>query len=138
MSMTLFEIYSFAEHENIDIDYFKMHENISLSVPNAVAIDRRKLKTTAEEITCLCHELGHCMTGSFYNSHSLYDLRAKHEYRADKWAAYAALPYDNLVTAIEIGYTEVWQLAEYFNVTENFIRRTIYIYDCEGKFSECE
>ena len=34
--------------------------------------------------------------------------------------------------AIDDGYTEVWQLAEQFGVTEDFIRRADYIYRCEG------
>ncbi len=38
------------------------------------------------------------------------------------------VPYNELTAAIDKGYTERWQLAELFGVTEEFINRAVYIY----------
>lgn len=81
------------------------------------------------------HELGHCITGSFYCVYAAADIRARHEYRADKWAAHYLLPPDKLQEAVDDGCTEPWQLAERFGVTEEFVRRAVYIYQCEGLIS---
>ena len=47
------------------------------------------------------------MTGSFYNLYSKFDIRSQHEYRADKWAIEKYLPFDELVSVIKHGITEV-------------------------------
>lgn len=96
-----------------------------------IAIDLNAAASSADLNVKAAHELGHCRTGSFYNIHSPYDVRAKHEYRADKWAVHELIPFDKYQEALRAGYTEVWQLAEFFDVTEDFIRRAIYIYQCE-------
>ncbi|MCI7650223.1 MAG: hypothetical protein SO436_09695 [Oscillospiraceae bacterium] len=55
----------------------------------------------------MAHELGHCITGSFYNVYAVCDLRAKHERRADKWAIKKLVPRDKLKNAINSGFSEV-------------------------------
>lgn len=57
--------------------------------------------------------------------------RERHEYRADKWAVHALLPRQELERAVKEGCTEVWELAERFGLTEDFIRRAAYVYRCE-------
>ena len=76
----------------------------------------------------LAHELGHCVTGSFYNRYSEFDVIAKHERRADKWAIKKLIPEDELNDAFEHGIVEPWDLAEYFNVTEDFIIKAVEFY----------
>lgn len=98
----------------------------------AIAMNFEKIDSMEEKTVALFHELGHGETGSFYNFYSPIDIREKHEYRADKWAAHRIIPPDTFIKAIEDGYTEIWQLAEHFGVTEDFIRRTDFIYKCEG------
>ena len=58
-------------------------------------------------------------------------MRERHEYRADKWAVHALLPRQELERAVKEGCTEVWELAERFGLTEDFIRRAAYVYRCE-------
>ena len=38
------------------------------------------------------------------------------------------LPFDDLLSAFERGMVEAWQLAEHFDVTEDFIRKAVDIY----------
>ncbi len=123
------KLFDIAEENNIDIDYFKMRKVSSLSVPGAIAIDTRKLTGTQDTNVHLAHELGHCMTGSFYNIYCKYDIKSRHEYRADKWAITTLIPFNRLLEALESGITETWQLAEHFNVTGTFIDKTISFYE---------
>ena len=110
-----------------------MRRNKSLSMPlgddrYGIALNPRQLETTAEEKSSLAHEVGHCMTGSFYNRYATCDIRQKHENRADKWAIKQLIPQDELEEAVANGYTEIWRLAEFFDVTEDYIRKAISLY----------
>ncbi len=81
-----------------------------------------------QEKEALAHELGHCEYGGFYNRYSRYDIRAKAERRADKWAFAKLVPYGQLVQAVRHGVTEVWDLAELFDVSCEFMQRAIAYY----------
>ncbi len=93
-----------------------------------VGIDPMQLETQAEERVHLAHELGHCITGSFYNMYSGSDIRKRHEIRADRCAAALLVPVEELKSQFRKGITEIWNLAEYFDVTEDFIRKAIENY----------
>lgn len=97
-----------------------------------VGIDPMQLETEAEERVHLAHELGHCITGSFYNMYSDADIRRRHEIRADRRAAAWLVPVEELKSVIEKGMTEIWTLAEYFDVTEDFLRKAIENYSVMG------
>ncbi len=131
--MELLELYQLADAEHIPVYSFDLPQTHSLSLMNndgscAVAIDPFGLNSTKDEKIRLAHELGHCVTGSFYNRYSDFDIKAKSEYRADKWAIKKLIPKDELQAAFEQGYTEPWDLAEYFNVTEEFIIKAVNYY----------
>ena len=73
--MVLSELYQLAEDNRIEIDYFPMRQAVSLSLPEGfIAMDVDKLMDTADEKACLAHEMGHCLTGSFYNIYSSCDI----------------------------------------------------------------
>ena len=89
------------------------------------------MPTLADEKVKLAHELGHCETGSFYNRWATCDIRRKHERRANRWAYEKLVPEDELWDAIRQGYREPWELADYFGVTEAFLRHAIAYYRME-------
>ena len=127
------EIYRFADQENIVVDRFALHRREALSIMDDdgscfVAIDPVKIRDESDERTKLSHELGHCITGSFYNQYSNFDCRQRHENRADKWAVNHLIPVDDLDDAIADGCTQIWELAERFGVTEPFMRKAICYY----------
>ncbi|WP_101697023.1 ImmA/IrrE family metallo-endopeptidase [Clostridium minihomine] len=76
----------------------------------------------------LAHELGHCATGCTHKVSSLLDLIEKHEYKANRWAIEQYIPFDEMSRAIKQGYTERWQLAEYFDMPEPFIQKALNYY----------
>lgn len=98
----------------------------------AIFVDAESISTTAEEACIMAHELGHCDTGTTHAVYSPLDLVAKHEYAANKQAVHRLIPYADMLDAIRSGCTDVWQLADWFNVTEDFVRLADYIYRCEG------
>lgn len=126
-------LYRFAESEGINVDWFPMEQADSLSImmPDGschIAVDPWKMDSCQKETVCLAHELGHCETGSFYNRWAKLDLREKHENRADKWAIEHLLSVDDLDEAVADGYTDMWSLAYYFNVTVEFMRKAVCWY----------
>lgn len=130
----------YAEQAGISIYYGEIPLCESMSLYSGgkcyIAIDPFSIKSMADGTVKIGHETGHCITGSFYNRWAACDVREKHEYRADKWAAHYLLPPDKLRQAMEEGHTEPWELAEQLNVTEDFLRRAVYIYRCEGMLPE--
>ena len=134
MSDILIGLYELAEEQEIDVDWISMDtaNSLSLLLPDGsccIAIDPWKMPTLEKEISTLAHELGHCYTGSFYNRYATCDVRQKHENRADKWAVTHLISKDELDKALSEGHTEIWDLAERFNVTEDFIRKAVCWYE---------
>ena len=130
--MTLQNLYEIADRDGIDVDFFPMRDTVSISLPYGdkqyIAIDVDRIQTNIEEKVCLAHELGHCETGSFYNIFSPLDVRGKHENTADKWAVKKLIPKDELIEALNGGYTELWELTEYFDVSEDTVKKAFAIY----------
>lgn len=125
----LTDLYMRAEKQGIEIDNFPMRQIVSVSFPEGwIAIDMLKIESTRAEKVHLAHEIGHIETGSFYNIYSKFDIRARHERRADKRAAELLVPCDKLQEAFRSGVCEVWALAEHFEVTEEFMRKAIDLY----------
>ena len=73
----------------------------------------------------LIHEVSHCATGCTHRVSSPYDLVARHEYKANRRAIETYLPAAALQKAMQAGYTEPWQLAEYFTLPEEAIRMAL-------------
>lgn len=129
----LLELYEFAENHNIDVDWVPLTASKSISMPfqdgsYGIAVDPWKMDTLEIETVLLSHELGHCMTGSFYNKYATCDVRRKHENRADKWAIQNLISEEELDDAVADGYADIWSLAEHFNVTEDFMRKAVCWY----------
>ena len=131
--MEIQRLYDFAAQQNIEVLPYPLPETGSLSLmsdsgPCFIGMDDSVRDGDVQERVHLGHELGHCITGSFYNIHAAVDCRQRHENKADKWAIQALIPVEELDNAIAEGCTEVWELAERFGVTEEFIRKTVCYY----------
>lgn len=128
-------LYRLAEKRGIDVDLRPLRRVPSLSLSMdwaggrcAVALDPDQVAGAADEKVKLGHELGHCVTGSFYNRYAACDLRRRHELHADRWAIAHLIPRKELNAAIAKGVREVWELAEYFEVTEEFMKKALSHY----------
>ena len=131
--MDICTLYDFAKQQNIEVLQYPMQENGSMSIMTDdgscfIGIDHCVQDGNAQERVHLSHELGHCITGSFYNMHTAVDCRQRHENKADKWAVNYLIPVEDLDTAVANGCTEIWELAEYFGVTEQFMKKAVCYY----------
>lgn len=130
---SILSLYRYAEKRNIEIVTFPLPETASMSIEAEsgacyIGVDYSKIESVTDERVHLGHELGHCVTGSFYNRYAKMDIRQKHENRADKWAIRKLIPVEKLDTAVAEGHTELWDLADYFGVTEDFIKKAVCYY----------
>lgn len=126
-------MYEMAEQQKIPIEQYPMPANGSMSVQTAngsciIGMDRQVMDNGVQERVHLAHELGHCMTGSFYSPYTRIDSRKRHEYRADKYAVELLVPVQALDEAVAEGCTELWELAERFGVTEAFMKKAVCYY----------
>ena len=127
--MTIVELYDRADRHGVQVDDVPMRVVSSVSFPDGwIALDTARLETDAEEKVALAHELGHVETGSFYNLYSPYDIKAKHERRADKRAIQLLVPREDLRRAVRSGISQPWDLADHFGVTEAFMRKAMEYY----------
>ena len=130
-------LYILAEKNNIPIDESCPEALISISVrfpDGSKVIGLSNDENTAyTKLECIAHEMGHCMTESFYEGYSPFELRAKHENRANEWATNEIVPFTELCEAVKDGYRELWELAEYFSVSNSFMEKAIRIHELNGK-----
>lgn len=126
-------LYDYARKQNIEVIRYPMKKNGSMSIMLEdgacyIGIDGEVQDGGAQERVHMAHELGHCETGSFYNIYAAIDHRQRHENRADKWAVMQLIPVEDLDEAIAEGCTELWELADRFGVTEDFVKKAVCYY----------
>lgn len=131
--MEVLRLYDIAREQNIEVVEWPLHQNGSISLMDddgnyVIGIDESVMDGDALERVHMGHELGHCMTGSFYSIHTAVDCRRRHENRADKWAIKQLIPVDDLDQAVADGHSEIWDLAEHFGVTEQFMKKAVCYY----------
>ena len=131
--MEIHILYALAQQQNIPIYRFPLPKTGSMSLMDEqgrcfIGMDAGVRDDGPQERVHLGHELGHCVTGSFYNRYAAVDCRQRHENQANRWAIQTLIPVDDLDEAVAEGCTEVWELAERFGVTEDFMRRAVCLY----------
>ncbi|MEG0913311.1 MAG: ImmA/IrrE family metallo-endopeptidase [Oscillospiraceae bacterium] len=119
------DLFEAALKSNIEIIYSSQPDNESVSIQGDkacyIAVDYALMWNVSKERVHIAHEIGHCVTGSFYNIYSPLDRRTKHEERANRWAIEKLMPLTDLRAALSCGNTEPWELADYFCVTCEFV-----------------
>jgi len=128
------KLFALAEDNGIPIDEHCPSHLVSISVrlPNGrkiIGISPESDTAEHTRLECMAHELGHCLTESFYSGYSPLELRAKHEYRADAWAIDRLIPFSALCQAIKDGCRERYELAEYFGVSDRFVEKALRLYE---------
>lgn len=131
--MNLNDVYAIAEKKRVAIFSFGMMAAESLSYEDDsgdcyIAVAPKLLRSEKEEKIKVTHELGHCVTGAFYSQHTPLVTREICEARATHWSIRQLVPYDDLLQLIKRGIHEPWELAEHFDVPEDFMRDAIDYY----------
>ena len=88
----------------------------------AIFLDFSKIRSTRLIRGVCIHELGHVATGALHKVDSPYELVERSEYRAKRWTAEQFLTEEAFREAFRLGYTELWQLAEYFDLPERDVQ----------------
>ena len=91
----------------------------------AVFLDFSQIQSTRLLRGVCCHELAHVATGALHKVSSPYELVERSEYRAARWVAENYLTAEMFQDAFAAGYTELWQLAEYFDLPEECITNAL-------------
>lgn len=91
----------------------------------AVFLDFSQIRSTRLLRGVCCHELSHVATGALHKVSSPYELVERSEYRANRYAAQHYLKAEDFRQAFRAGYTELWQLAEYFDMPEQDIKNAL-------------
>lgn len=127
--MKLDEVYKDAEAQGAKIYAFDIGfadaATIEMGGRYGIFYDPRRCRTVADLCWRLGHEVSHCATGCTHRLASRYDLIAKHEYKANRREIEVYLPFEELKSAVDRGYREPWQLAEYFGVPEEAVRKAL-------------
>ena len=131
--LSLVGLYQRAEHNGISVNDFPLKKRAALVVLDDsggchIAIDRRKVESSADEKHKLAHEIGHCETGAVYSRSMPYETMERCEERARRWAIENCLPIDELKIAMAAGLSETWQLAEWYDLPETFITDALQYY----------
>lgn len=98
----------------------------------SIALNAGSLTSRRYELYLVAHEMAHYHTGTYYKFYSPLQLRCQAEWKADTWMVCDQVPVEDLRDAVRQGYTETWELADYFGVPEKVILRADEIYRAKG------
>lgn len=122
-NISVFENYDLSETRFKGLYYDR---NIALS---------KELQTSSEKKCILYEELGHHYTtaGNILDQSKVENR--KQERHARLWAYQHALQLSDLISAYKKGYRNRYEIAEYLNVTEQFLQDALNIY--KEKYGVC-
>lgn len=131
------DFYTYCQQEDIQIVAypigFRSAASLRLRGRRATFFDFDHIRSIPELNWAAAHESGHHHLGAYHKVSSPYQLWQQAEYRADRWAFHSYLPATALAEAMRLGYTEPWQLAEYFGMPEPAIKKALHYWtECRG------
>lgn len=133
----LCDFYDYCEKNDIDIIPYYNAPSEGATVRDgeyyAIFLDIAKIRSTRVLKGVCCHETGHAATGALHKVSSPYELVERNEYRANRWVAQNYLTEQQFREAFAMGYTELWQLADYFDLPEDVVKTALsYWIDSRG------
>jgi hypothetical protein len=137
--MTYEQLAMIAENEDIEVIEinFRGHTK-GLYSDNVISINS-SIETTIEKKCILAEEMGHHYT----TSGNILDLKAvsnrKQECLARNWSFEKLVPLKELINASFNCCTNIFELAEYFDITEQFLSDVLKYYESKyGLFIEID
>ena len=128
---TLGELYAFAAREGIETHGVRCpHAGAIAAVVDGVSViglDRSLLKHENRERLALAHELGHTVTGAYYDRPDDPVNVRRMEWRAQKWTINQLVPREELDPLLTEDVT-LWELADRFDVPEDMIKKAFWLY----------
>lgn len=125
----LSHFYDYCQKNNVDVIPFSGMPAEGVTMRNtagyAIFLDFTKIKSTRLLNGVCCHELGHASTGALHKVSSPFETVERSEYRANRWMAEQFLTVEDFTAAFSAGYTEPWELAEYFDLPEQDVKNAL-------------
>lgn len=124
--MEEYELYNLAENEEVDVKEYDLQHLKGLYTDNLIVI--RKGMTFSEVRCVLAEELGHYYytVGDILDQTEIQNI--KQEKIARRWAYNKLVPIEEIHKAVKSGNTEIYELAECLEVTEEFLAEALNEY----------
>lgn len=121
------DFYAYCKENDIDVIPYAGCPRQGATVRDqewyAIFLDFTKIRSMQLLRGVCLHELGHAATGALHKVDSPFELVERSEYRANRWSAENFLTEEAFREAFAAGYTELWQLSEYFDLPEDDIQK---------------
>jgi len=118
----LSNFYSYCRNNDIDIILYDGAPSQGTTIRDgdwyAIFLDFTQIRSTRVLKGTCYHEVGHAATGALHKVDSPFETVERSEYRANRWSAEMFLTVEDFREAFATGHTELWQLAEYFDLPE--------------------
>ena len=133
----LSHFYDYCKSNNVAVIPFRdmPAQGVTMRINSqfGVFLDFDQIKSTRLLRGICYHESGHVGTGALHKVSSPYETVERSEHRANRWAAEHYLTVDDFRAAFADGYTELWELAEYFDLPEDDIKNAMHYWtECRG------
>ena len=116
-----------AEYDYLDICEQKMKKHEGLYGDDTIWINK-DIPTTTRKTAILAEEIGHHENNVGDITDQTKIENQKEEYKARKWASNKLIPDEAIKDAITRGYREVYEIADYLGVDEEFLRECLERY----------
>ena len=117
-----------AEKEGIEVVYLPLRGRIKGLYYNNVIALNKNIDTTAEKTCILAEELGHYYTSCGNIIDTSDTNNRKQEVKARRWAVKRLVPLKKIIQAFEAGCRNMYEMAEYIGVTEDFLKAAFSTY----------
>lgn len=117
-----------AHKENLEVVFMPFKERLKGLYYDKVIAINKNIDTTAEKTCILAEELGHYHTtvGNILDQKKI--TNRKLERRARAWGYQRLVPLDKLILAYEKGIRSRYELAEFLEITEQFLADALKYY----------
>lgn len=131
------DFYEYCKNNDVDVISFNRLPADAATIRYhgyySVGLNFCRMLTVRQVRTAMMHESGHLRTGALHKVNSPFQIMEQSEHRADADSFRRYLPAEEIRAAIKQGYTEPWQLSEYFDLDEEYIKKALrYWRECRG------
>ncbi|GAA0078906.1 ImmA/IrrE family metallo-endopeptidase [Clostridium sp. CTA-5] len=124
-----------AEEKGIEVKEVNMHPSLKGLYRNNKILINLKLDTNIEKKCILAEEIGHHETSSGNILDNKNIVNRKQELKARRWAYEHIIKLSDLIKAYEHGAITSFEIADYLNITEEFLNNCIINYKKRYGFS---
>ncbi len=118
-----------AEDNDLEVICQPLKGKIKGLYCDKVIVINSNLPTTAEKTCVLAEELGHYYTSCGNIIDTTDTSNRKQEVKARRWAVKRLVTLKRIIQAFEAGCRNMYELAEYIGVTEDFLRSAFATYN---------